>query len=497
MRLLWRPRQRPWSRRAWRGDGWPGSRPWPRSRTATAVQQRANAVLEAALGTRVGHKIGGTTEAMRRYIHVPEPLGGEIFASQVHPDGATVRRADFVRLGIETEIAVRLGDRRCPPRPEPYGRDEMADAVGGDDGRDRAGRRPLRRLRHDRRADPDRGQRLRRRQRAGRAGDGLARPRPRRADRPHVPGRPADRRGPQRRAARPSAGRAGLARQPPLAPGSGWAWPPAPSSAWARSRRCNGSTGHRCGGSRSRAWARSRSGWRDPSTAYLCRPERERPSWRSFTNLRRKLRPMQPDLILRGANLPDGRQGHDILIKDGTIQAVGEAIDARGHDELDVSGRLVCPPFVDCHFHMDATLSLGLPRLNRSGTLLEGIQLWNELKAAAHGRGRGRAGAGLLRHGGGAGHRRDPQPCRRLRRPAHRRRGAARGAAARGALPDAAAGGLSAGRPLPRARRAGESAARARTWASTSSAASRTSSARWRTAGGPWSSCASSRPRAA
>ena len=90
---------------------------------------------------------------------------------------------------------------------------------------------------------------------------------------------------------------------------------------------------------------------------------------------------MQPDLILRGANLPDGRQGHDILIKDGTIQAVGEAIDARGHDELDVSGRLVCPPFVDCHFHMDATLSLGLPRLNRSGTLLEGIQLWNELKA--------------------------------------------------------------------------------------------------------------------
>jgi cytosine deaminase len=89
---------------------------------------------------------------------------------------------------------------------------------------------------------------------------------------------------------------------------------------------------------------------------------------------------MQPDLILRGANLPDGRQGHDILITDGLIQAVGEQIDARGRHELDVTGRLVTPPFVDCHFHMDATLSLGLPRLNRSGTLLEGIQLWNELK---------------------------------------------------------------------------------------------------------------------
>jgi cytosine deaminase len=41
---------------------------------------------------------------------------------------------------------------------------------------------------------------------------------------------------------------------------------------------------------------------------------------------------------------------------------------------------LVSPPFVDAHFHMDATLSLGLPRLNRSGTLLEGIALWSELK---------------------------------------------------------------------------------------------------------------------
>ena len=92
------------------------------------VQRRANGRLEAALGMRVGHKIGGTTEAMRRYIHAPEPLGGEIFASEVHPDGATVRRSEHVRLGIETEIAVRLAIA-LPPRPELYGRDEMADAV--------------------------------------------------------------------------------------------------------------------------------------------------------------------------------------------------------------------------------------------------------------------------------------------------------------------------------------------------------------------------------
>ena len=93
-----------------------------------AVQHRANAVLEDSLGPRIGHKIGGTTEVMRRYINVPEPLAGEVFASQVHPDRAEVRRADFVRLGIETEIAVRLGED-LPPRPQPYGRADVAAAV--------------------------------------------------------------------------------------------------------------------------------------------------------------------------------------------------------------------------------------------------------------------------------------------------------------------------------------------------------------------------------
>ncbi len=86
------------------------------------------------------------------------------------------------------------------------------------------------------------------------------------------------------------------------------------------------------------------------------------------------------DLILRGATLPDGRTGQDIAIKDGRIADIRPAIAANAAETLDATGRLVTPPFVDAHFHMDATLSLGLPRLNRSGTLLEGIALWNELK---------------------------------------------------------------------------------------------------------------------
>jgi cytosine/creatinine deaminase len=86
------------------------------------------------------------------------------------------------------------------------------------------------------------------------------------------------------------------------------------------------------------------------------------------------------DLIIRDANLPDGRTGIDIAIRDGRIEAVERRIEAETGSEISALGRLVTPPFVDPHFHMDATLSLGLPRMNISGTLLEGITLWGELR---------------------------------------------------------------------------------------------------------------------
>ena len=86
------------------------------------------------------------------------------------------------------------------------------------------------------------------------------------------------------------------------------------------------------------------------------------------------------DLILRHCSLPDGRQDHDIGIRADRIVAVQPALPAQAAEEIDAAGHLVSTPFVDAHFHMDSTLSLGQPRLNQSGTLLEGIQLWGELK---------------------------------------------------------------------------------------------------------------------
>jgi cytosine deaminase len=85
------------------------------------------------------------------------------------------------------------------------------------------------------------------------------------------------------------------------------------------------------------------------------------------------------DLVIKGGTLPDGRVV-DIGIKGAKIAAIADLSDAQAGQIIDASGDLVSPPFVDPHFHMDATLSYGLPRINTSGTLLEGIGLWGELK---------------------------------------------------------------------------------------------------------------------
>jgi cytosine deaminase len=89
------------------------------------------------------------------------------------------------------------------------------------------------------------------------------------------------------------------------------------------------------------------------------------------------------DLLVTHATLPDGRRDVDIAVRGGRIAEVSAGIAQRGapaRETIDAAGQLVCPPFVDAHFHLDAALSYGLPRINQSGTLLEGIALWSELK---------------------------------------------------------------------------------------------------------------------
>ena len=86
------------------------------------------------------------------------------------------------------------------------------------------------------------------------------------------------------------------------------------------------------------------------------------------------------DLLIRNATLPDGRTCIDVLVAHGRIVNVARNINAAAGLTIDAEAQLLAPPFVDAHFHMDSTLTYGTPRVNQSGTLLEGIALWGELK---------------------------------------------------------------------------------------------------------------------
>lgn len=86
------------------------------------------------------------------------------------------------------------------------------------------------------------------------------------------------------------------------------------------------------------------------------------------------------DLLITNANLPDGRTGMSVAVQGGRIADVAPGLQAPAADTVDAAGQLLTPHFCDPHFHMDSVLTYGMPRVNESGTLLEGIQLWGELK---------------------------------------------------------------------------------------------------------------------
>ena len=88
---------------------------------------------------------------------------------------------------------------------------------------------------------------------------------------------------------------------------------------------------------------------------------------------------MSDRLLVKNAKLRDGSVT-DILVEDGKFAKIQPKIQIEQVDTIDAKERLVSPPFCDAHLHLDAVLSVGRPRYNQSGTLLEGIQIWSELK---------------------------------------------------------------------------------------------------------------------
>jgi cytosine/creatinine deaminase len=89
---------------------------------------------------------------------------------------------------------------------------------------------------------------------------------------------------------------------------------------------------------------------------------------------------MQYDLIVRHARLHRRAELVDFAVQDGQFARIAGDISDSARREIDAAGRLVSPPFIDAHVHLDAVLTVGQPRYNTTGTLLEGIQIWSERK---------------------------------------------------------------------------------------------------------------------
>jgi cytosine deaminase len=85
------------------------------------------------------------------------------------------------------------------------------------------------------------------------------------------------------------------------------------------------------------------------------------------------------DLIIRNARLLDGRL-LDIAVEGTRFTRIAPSLELDSGVVIDAEGRLVTAPLVDCHLHLDASLTAGSPRFNESGTLIEGIHVWGELK---------------------------------------------------------------------------------------------------------------------
>ncbi|HTL90042.1 MAG TPA: cytosine deaminase [Leptolyngbya sp.] len=89
------------------------------------------------------------------------------------------------------------------------------------------------------------------------------------------------------------------------------------------------------------------------------------------------------DLLLRQCQLlrsPDVSEVVDVAIQSGEIVEIAPHLDATAEIELEIQARLVSPPFVESHIHLDSALTAGEPRWNQSGTLFEGIEIWRERK---------------------------------------------------------------------------------------------------------------------
>ena len=92
------------------------------------IQRAVHDLLLPHVGAMVGYKIGCTSAVMQQYLNIPHPCGGGVFARGVHDSGASLHLRDYVRIGVECEIAVRLS-RDLPAAEGPFTSETVTEAI--------------------------------------------------------------------------------------------------------------------------------------------------------------------------------------------------------------------------------------------------------------------------------------------------------------------------------------------------------------------------------
>jgi len=86
-------------------------------------------------------------------------------------------------------------------------------------------------------------------------------------------------------------------------------------------------------------------------------------------------------MLIQQGLIENATQPQDIRIEDGKFTAIADHLTAKDHEQvIDAHGKLILPPFVDPHVHLDSTMTAGDPEWNQSGTLFDGIRIWSERK---------------------------------------------------------------------------------------------------------------------
>ena len=86
-------------------------------------------------------------------------------------------------------------------------------------------------------------------------------------------------------------------------------------------------------------------------------------------------------MLIKQVLIENATEPKDVRIVDGKFAEIADNLTPEaGEQVIDATNKLMIPPFVDSHVHLDSTMTAGDPEWNETGTLFDGIRIWSERK---------------------------------------------------------------------------------------------------------------------